>query len=170
EWLEGHDLSRVLGGRLDVTLAAHQGKTEPPIEIGDAIIMARRIASALSTLHQHGITHRDVKPANIFLVDGRPDQSKLIDLGGAAQRDAQRLTATGALVGTPAYMAPEQVRSEESVGPASDVWALGCVLYECLVGAPAFRAEHLMALLAKILLDPPPQISGIRKIPSAINE
>lgn len=168
EWLDGQDLRQFFGARSNATLPARRS-LEPLLSTADALILVRRMASALSELHRHGVIHRDVKPGNIFLVGGDVTRAKLLDLGAAALRDANPLTMTGALVGTPAYMAPEQVRGGDDVGPAADVWALGCVLYECLAGVPAFRAQHVMALLAKILLDPPPSIAGIRRdLPAAL--
>jgi tetratricopeptide (TPR) repeat protein len=169
EWLDGRDLRAALVQRTnDVTLAA---KAAPPshFEIADVVAFARRIASALGELHRHGVVHRDVKPANLFLEDGDLRRAKLVDLGAAAVLEGPRkLTMTGGLVGTPAYMAPEQVRATEGVTPAADVWALGCVLYECLTGGPAFRAQHMVALLAKILLDPPPSLDPRRGVPESL--
>ena len=169
EWLDGRDLRATLVQRTnDVTLAA---KAAPPshFEIADVVAFARRIASALGELHRHGVVHRDVKPANLFLEDGDLRRVKLVDLGAAAVLEGPRkLTMTGGLVGTPAYMAPEQVRATEGITPAADVWALGCVLYECLTGGPAFRAQHMVALLAKILLDPPPSLDPRRGVPESL--
>ncbi len=169
EWLDGRDLRAALVRRTDdVTLAA---KAAPPsqFEIADVVAFARRIASALGELHRHGVVHRDVKPANLFLEDGDLRRAKLVDLGAAAVLEGPRkLTMTGGLVGTPAYMAPEQVRATEGVTPAADVWALGCVLYECITGGPAFRAQHMVALLAKILLDPPPSLDPRRGVPESL--
>ncbi|MEQ9652783.1 MAG: serine/threonine-protein kinase, partial [Sandaracinaceae bacterium] len=161
EWLEGQDLRGFLGTRSDDTLASGR-PTAGFLAPGDALVLARRVASALAALHDQGIVHRDIKPANLFLVGGDVGQVKLLDLGAAAVHDARPLTMTGVLVGTPAYMAPEQVRAESRVGATADVWGLGCVLYECLTGTPAFRAQHVMALLAKILLDEPPSIHAAR--------
>jgi tetratricopeptide (TPR) repeat protein len=170
EWLEGQDLRAFFGARSDVTVPARRA-IDPLLSIDGALTLTRRIASALAELHRHGVVHRDVKPANIFLVDGDVAKAKLVDLGAAALRDAEALTMTGALVGTPAYMAPEQVRAESAVGPAADLWSLGCVLYEALAGVPAFRSQHVMALLAKILLDPPPSIaSGRPDLPPSVRE
>ena len=169
EWLDGRDLRAVLAQRTnDVTLAAKAAPTSH-FEIADVVAFARRIASALGELHRHGVVHRDVKPANLFLEDGDLRRAKLVDLGAAAVLEGPRkLTMTGGLVGTPAYMAPEQVRATEGVTPAADVWALGCVLYECLTGGPAFRAQHMVALLAKILLDPPPSLDPRRGVPESL--
>lgn len=169
EWLQGQDLRAFLGAHADVTVPSGRA-LEPLLSTANALTLTRRMASALAELHRNGVVHRDVKPANIFLPGGDVQRAKLLDLGAAALRDAQPLTMTGALVGTPAYMAPEQVRADEAVGPAADVWSLGCVLYECLAGVPAFRSQHVMALLAKILLDPPPSIAARRDLPAALRE
>lgn len=169
EWLEGMDLRAKLGATHERTLPARRAHA-PVMETRDALAIAERIASALGELHRHGIVHRDVKPGNVFLVDGRADRAKLLDLGAAAAGDGRHLTATGMLVGTPAYMAPEQVRAEGEVGPAADVWSTGCVLYECLTGTPAFRANHVMALLARILIDDPPSLAAARPdLPPALH-
>jgi hypothetical protein len=86
---------------------------------------------------------------------------KVLDFGIAWQSGAtSRLTQTGSILGTPGYMAPEQARAEREVGPPTDVFALGCVLFECLTGEPAFQGEHLVALLAKLLLEEPPRLLG----------
>ncbi|MCB9622407.1 MAG: protein kinase [Sandaracinus sp.] len=168
EWLEGHDLRTHLSRRGDATLPARSAPAAL-FHVDEVVALARRVASALAELHRQGIVHRDVKPANLFLVDGDPTRVKLLDLGAAAVVEAERrLTMTGGLVGTPAYMAPEQVRASDGITPAADVWALGCVLYECLTGAPAFRAQHMVALLAKILLDPVPTLDPRHEVPGAL--
>ena len=168
EWLEGRDLRAALAQRSDATLPAKALPTSS-FETADVVAFARRVASALGELHRHGVVHRDVKPANVFLEGSDLRRAKLVDLGAAAILDGpRRLTMTGGLVGTPAYMAPEQVRATEGVTPAADVWALGCVIYECLTGGPAFRAQHLVALLAKIRLDPPPSLDPRRGVPESL--
>ncbi len=170
EWLEGIDLRVLLGRRGDLTMPAGR-PSMPVVELRDALVIAERVASALGELHRHGIVHRDVKPGNVFLVGGRPERAKLLDLGAAALGEGDHLTATGMLVGTPAYMAPEQVRAEGAVGPSADVWSVGCLLYECLTGFPAFRGNHVMALLARILLDEPPSLAAARPdLPAAVHE
>jgi eukaryotic-like serine/threonine-protein kinase len=143
EWLEGESLARRLG--------------RGPLPIGEAIALARQLALGLAAVHAAGIAHRDVKPANVILRDGAG--ACLVDFGLALHPGAPTLTAAGAVVGTPGYLAPEQVRGGSScggeVGPAADVFALGCVLYECLAGRPAFEAEELEALYTQILLGEP---------------
>jgi serine/threonine-protein kinase len=106
--------------------------------------------------------HRDVKPSNLFLVRGDAADVRLLDFGLARGKDGLRVTKTGALVGTPGYMAPEQVRGEARIGPRADVFALGAVLFECLAGRPAFFAEDAVQVLAKILLEEPPLAAEVR--------
>ncbi|MBX3271664.1 MAG: protein kinase [Sandaracinaceae bacterium] len=166
EWLEGRDLRAKLGGQRDATLPEDARSRFP---IADVVALGRRIAAALGELHRHGVVHRDVKPGNVFCVNDDLREAKLLDLGAVTIADADRLTRTGLLVGTPAYMAPEQVRAEEAATPAADVWSLGAVLYECITGRPAFRAQHMVAVLAKIVLDEPPSLAAARQdLPAAL--
>jgi eukaryotic-like serine/threonine-protein kinase len=150
EWLEGESLSQRLQ-RAALTTAQSIG-------------LARRIAEALGVAHERGIVHRDVKPSNLFLPDGDLDRVKVLDFGVARITDATRAssTRTGMLIGTPGYMAPEQVRGDKDVGPRADVFAVGCLLFECLTGRAAFVSEHLMAVLAKILLEDAPRVRDLR--------
>src|SRR6185369_4283151 len=98
--------------------------------------------------------HRDIKPSNLFLPRGRIAEAKLLDFGLARRVDSRRLTqGGGAIMGTPMYMSPEQARGEMEIGPRADVFSLGCVLFECLTGHPAFSGPTVMAVLAKICLD-----------------
>lgn len=132
--------------------------------------MARRIASALGAVHDRGAVHRDVKPANVFLVAGDPAQSKLLDLGIALrQLRTVALTRTGTLLGTVGYMAPEQAHGWRDLDARVDIFALGCVLFECLTGRPAFRGEHVVAIMAKILLEDAPRVRTIRpELPESV--
>ncbi|MCA9625291.1 MAG: serine/threonine protein kinase [Myxococcales bacterium] len=133
-----------------------------PLSVADTVVVGRRLAGGLAALHAAGLVHRDVKPSNVFLCDEAPALARLIDFGLTLDLDARtRLTATGALLGTPGYMAPEQVRGDE-VGPEADVFGLGCVIHECLVGAPAFEAEETEVLLSKLLLESPPSLAELR--------
>ncbi len=146
EWLEGETLARRLG--------------RGPLSIEDTITLARRIAEALGAAHASGVVHRDVKPSNLFLVDGRVDRVKVVDFGLARQRDGETIearTRSGTLLGTPGYMAPEQARGERSVGPPADVFALGCVMYECLTGARAFPGGNVVAVLSNLLAGKSPR-------------
>jgi eukaryotic-like serine/threonine-protein kinase len=145
EWLEGEDLAvRLARGRLSC---------EEGLDLGVAV------AEALGTLHDRGIVHRDLKPSNIFLVGGRIDGVKLLDLGIARAESSTRKTATGTLLGTVSYMAPEQARGASDLDARADVFALGCVLFELLTGAPPFAGIQAMSILTKILFEPTPRLS-----------
>ena len=176
EWLEGFDLSRRLRDvRVDrfATLPARRAAggmaTELPgserpgngLPVGEVVVMARRLASALGEVHAHGVVHRDLKPENIFLLDGDLTRAKLIDFGIARGLGPAALTDVGMVIGTPYYMAPEQVRGEE-VGPAADVWGLGGVLYEALAGQPPFTASHPLGVMARIVVDEPAPLATLR--------
>lgn len=128
----------------------------------EVLTLLSRVADTLALAHGRGIIHRDIKPSNLFLRNGRFDQVTLLDFGVARTRTSTSLTNTGSMVGTPAYMAPEQVRYQESVRECADIFALGCVVMECLTGTAVFKAAHVMAILAKILLHDPPRLHDIR--------
>ena len=149
EWLDGEDLSlRLRGDGLDAR---------------DALVLATRVAEALGAAHDRGIVHRDIKPSNLFLIDGDPARVKVLDFGVARWEMADDgVTRTGAAVGTPRYMAPEQARGSRDVDVRADVFALGCVLFECLAGRPAFKGANQGAVLAKILLEDAPKLSSVR--------
>ena len=146
ELLQGEDLGTALGrrGRLNAVRGVQ---------------MLLPIAHALHTAHAKGIVHRDIKPDNIFLVDmgGGNVQPKLVDFGIAklGQPTNQRLTALGSLVGTPAYMSPEQARGEE-VDHRADIWAFTLVLYEAITATLPFDCENYHATLRAIIEDAPP--------------
>jgi tetratricopeptide (TPR) repeat protein len=147
EWLDGESLSH----RLRAGVAAR-----------DAIAAIRRVAEALGAAHDLGVVHRDVKPSNLFLPHGDLEQIKVLDFGVARITQADQFsTRTGIMIGTPGYMAPEQARGDRGVGPRADVFALGCVLFEALTGAPPFTGDHMMAVLAKILLDEAPRLAEL---------
>jgi predicted ATPase len=148
EWLEGVDLADHL---------ANRGALSPD----EAVRIARHAADALAVAHARGVVHRDIKPSNIFLADGRVDRLRLLDFGVARLPRASTNTRAGAVIGTPGYMAPEQARGEQDVDPRADVFALGCVLFECLTGRPVFVADHPMALLAKIIIEEAPELRSL---------
>jgi len=145
EWLEGEDLLSVLSRRR--------------LSVPEVLMLGSRIASAMGAVHAQGVVHRDLKPSNIFLVDGKLDQPKILDFGIAYYSDATRVTAAGTVVGTPSYMAPEQARSGGKVDATADIFSLGCLLFECLTGEPPFIAEHLVAVLAKVVFEEAPRAS-----------
>jgi serine/threonine-protein kinase len=161
--LEGEDLAT----RLERTGA---------LEWGAALRILEETASALAAAHTLGIVHRDLKPANIFLArrQGSAERATILDFGLAkniAAMEDVRLTATGAGLGTPLYMSPEQARGND-VDLRTDVYALGCVLYEMLTGSPPFEGPTLTAVIARILTDPPPTLSENtrRALPAGLDE
>jgi hypothetical protein len=156
EWAEGETLAH----RLD----------RAGVDRREAVRIGLQLARALGALHAAGIVHRDLKPANVMLVAGG-ERLQLVDLGIARRTGpGPRLTRSGALVGTAGYMAPEQARGDAVIDGRADLFALGCVLHECLTGAPAFRGDSLLALRAKVLLhDPPPVAQLVPETPAALD-
>jgi tetratricopeptide (TPR) repeat protein len=161
EWIEAEALAaRLLRGRLSL---------EQSLTIG------RRIAEALRVAHQARVVHRDVKPSHILLVDGHPDQAKLIDFGIAVRADApghaERVTTAGWLVGSCPYMSPELATGVREPGPRGDVFSLGCVLFECLTGRCAYQGASSTAILARIVWEDPPRVADLaREIPAAVDQ
>jgi tetratricopeptide (TPR) repeat protein len=139
-----------------------------PLDVPSTVSIATRLADALGHAHARGIMHRDVKPSNVLLREDSLDSAMLIDFG-LARSGADELTRTGALVGTPTYMAPEQIRSTD-VSPAVDVFALGCVIYECLAGVSPFAAKGSTAVLARVLFDEPVPLGSVVDVPASLAE
>jgi len=133
------------------------------LSLRDALCIARGVSSALEHAHAHGIVHRDIKPENILLADGQP---LVADFGiaRAPQAETERLTATGLSLGTPAYMSPEQATGESVVDARTDIYSLGCVLYEMLAGEPPFTGVNPQVVIAKRMTSPAPDIRSIRDI------
>src|SRR5262249_36434455 len=112
--------------------------------VAEVLRIGREIAEGLAAAHKRGLIHRDIKPSNIWLESGRV---KILDFGLArAVRDDVRLTQSGVVVGTPAYMSPEQARGE-AVDARCDLFSLGCVLYECCTGHRPFEGPDTMSTL-----------------------
>jgi serine/threonine protein kinase len=129
----------VLGKSLADLLQEHGRFT-----VVEAVRVLAQVAAALEATHAAGIVHRDVKPSNVLIARG--GSVRLTDFGLARALDSSRFTATGSALGTPAYMSPEQCSGKEA-GPATDLYALGCVAHELLAGSPPFKAEAPLALL-----------------------
>jgi serine/threonine-protein kinase len=143
---------------------------EKQLPVDEAVRMAIDVAEALHAAHQQGVIHRDVKPANILLSGGRP---LVADFGIALAVSAAgggRLTETGLSMGTPYYMSPEQASADRDPSATSDVYSLGCVLYEMLVGEPPYTGGSAQAVLAKILTEDARAATRIRpSIPTNID-
>ncbi len=132
------------GGGLDTCLNA------TPLPQKEAASLVETLARAVQAAHEKGVVHRDLKPANVLLAeDGAP---KITDFGLARKLDEAGLTASGAVMGTPSYMAPEQAGGKsKEIGPARDVYALGAILYECLTGRPPFKGPTTLDTLTQVL-------------------
>jgi len=135
---------------------------EKQLPIADAVRIATEVAGALDYAHRHGVIHRDIKPENILLHDGR---ALVADFGialAASRAGGTRITETGMSLGTPTYMSPEQAMGERDITAKSDVYALGCVTYEMLVGDPPFTGSTAQAVVAKVLTEKPTPPSKFR--------
>ena len=136
---------------------------EKQLPLDEALRLTRQLADALGYAHRLGIVHRDLKPENVLLEAGH---AVLTDFGIAmavTAAGAERLTNTGIVVGTPAYMSPEQAVGDSRVDARSDVYALGCILYEMLAGEPPFTGANAQAVIARKSLSVPPPLSVIRE-------
>ena len=156
EWLDGEDLrARLVRG---------------PLAVGEAVTLGTRVAEALGVAHARGIVHRDLKPSNLLLPGGRIDRVKVLDFGIAQREGRTKLTQTGTLIGTPGYTAPEQARAGGRIDARADVFALGCVLFECLTGIPPFEGDTTAAILAKILFGAAPRVSELwPEVPESVD-
>ena len=146
EWCDGGSL----GNKLEAG----------PLPARDAATIVEKLADAVQCAHEKGVIHRDLKPTNILLTgDGT---AKIADFGLAKKVDATEQTRSGAVMGTPNYMAPEQARGERA-GPPADIYALGAILYKCLTGGPPFEAESGMQTLLQVLNDEPVLPSNLQR-------
>jgi len=147
QWMEGENLAQRLA--------------RGPLSIEETMSVARHAGGALAAAHRRGIVHRDVKPSNIFLEQGELDRLKLLDFGVARFDSERGNTLEGALIGTPAYMSPEQARGRLDIDARTDVFSLGAVLFKCIAGTTPFVARDRTALLMKILIEEAPRLRSI---------
>jgi predicted ATPase len=153
-----------IDGQLFVSMRLIQGSNlqavlaDGPLEPARAVRVIEQVATALHAAHEVGLLHRDVKPSNILL--DKNDFAYLIDFGIARAADDTRLTKTGNTIGTFAYVAPERLGQQGSEDARADIYALACVLYECLTGSPPFSGDDMAWLIAAHLSIPPPQPSA----------
>src|SRR3954470_3210106 len=143
---------------------------ERQLPIDDAIRIARETADALDYAHRHGIIHRDIKPENILLTE---EHALVADFGIchalAPSESGERLTETGVVVGTPAYMSPEQAAGERSLDARTDIYSLAVVLYEMLAGEPPYTGPTAQAILARRVSEPAPSVLRLRpEVPDSI--
>jgi len=137
--------------------------------VNSCLVLMKSVAATVGALHEAGYVHRDLKPGNILL--DQFDTPKVADFGLVKSLDeVTRMTASGLVCGTPAYMSPEQARGEgKNVDPRSDVWALGAVLYETLAGEPPFKADNALKLMLRITKEQPRKLSiANRKVPADV--
>jgi serine/threonine-protein kinase len=159
EHLRGLDLKEVINrrGQLPIT---------------EAVDFLLQACDAVAEAHSLGIVHRDLKPSNLFLTE-RPDGtplvkvldfgiSKALNSGNIGETSKHQMTASAAIMGSPQYMSPEQIRSSKNVDARADVWALGTILHELLAGSPAYVADTVPGLLAMIVADAPPPVTQSR--------
>jgi tRNA A-37 threonylcarbamoyl transferase component Bud32/tetratricopeptide (TPR) repeat protein len=143
-----HDIQSTDDGRLFIVMAYYEGQTlkqrlaAGPLTVQDALAVATQVADGLARAHAAGVVHRDIKPGNVILTE---DAVKIVDFGLAKFADSLQLTQVGALMGTVAYMSPEQLRGHEATAQ-SDVWAVGVMLYEMLSGHPPFQGGYAEAI------------------------
>src|SRR5690242_6281992 len=143
---------------------------ETQLPIADAVGIAREVAEALAYAHSRGVVHRDVKPENILLESGH---ALLADFGVASAigGETRRLTDSGIAVGTPTYMSPEQGAAERQLDGRSDIYSLGCVLYEMLAGEPPFTGPTVQAIVARRFTGDIPRLSTVRPAtPQAVED
>ena len=158
EYIDGEDFGTLL-------------EREGALSIARSIRIARQVASGLATAHAAGVVHRDLKPENVMLVkaaDGG-DVAKLLDFGIAKVQQEDKLTRTGAVLGTPAYMAPEQARGGSTIDHRCDVYALGAMIYRAVTGRPAFGGEDAGRTLTSVIWDEPERPKTLRRdLPDAL--
>ncbi len=153
------------GGKTFLAMAYVEGESledrigKGPLPLRDALEIGRQVAEGLEAALERGVVHRDIKPANI-MVDAK-GRATILDFGLARLAEASKLTRQGQTLGTAAYMSPEQLQGGD-VDQRTDIWALGCVLYEMVAGVRAFKGQYEQALAYEIVQEEPEQLTGVR--------
>jgi serine/threonine protein kinase len=167
-----YDAGEADDGLLYIAMACIEGRDLKSLLAEDGTLPVRRalrvvgqIGAALDAAHARGLVHRDVKPANILVADG--DRAYLSDFGVAKELSSNGTTRTGSFIGTIDYCAPEQIEGRD-VDARTDVYALACVLYECLAGEPPFARPSEVAVLNAHLHAPPPRLTRAADVPPAL--
>jgi len=143
-----------------------EGERQLPID--EALRITREVASALDYAHRQRVVHRDIKPENILFQEGN---AMVADFGiGKALTGTAGVTQTGLAIGTPAYMSPEQAGGEQDIDGRSDIYSLGCVLYEMLSGEVPFTGPTAQAIMSKRFLSPVPHVKAMRDVPEGLDE
>jgi peroxiredoxin/predicted Ser/Thr protein kinase len=147
EWLDGESLATKL--------------ERAPLGVAEAVRVAREVARGLAAAHAAGVVHRDIKPSNVLVA--KDGAVKVLDFGVARPNEnlVDALTRTGELVGTPAYMAPEQARTDRKIDHRTDLFALGCLMFRCIMGRRVFQGDDVMELLQNVILCEPPRLEGV---------
>jgi len=141
------------------------------LPVAEAVQITREVADALSYAHRHDVVHRDIKPENILLEAGHAVVSDFGIARAITAAGEEKLTGTGIAVGTPAYMSPEQAAASARVDERSDIYSLGCVLYEMLADEPPFTGPSAESIVRQHLAAAPPRVSAMRAaVPPAIEE
>ncbi len=160
-----HDIDQTDDGQLFIVMDYYSGESlkariaRGPLKVEEAISTAIQVSSGLQSAHEQRIVHRDIKPANILIThDG---VAKIVDFGLAKLRGRTKLTREGASMGTIEYMSPEQSRGEE-IDHRTDIWSLGCVMYEMLAGHPPFKGDYEQAIVYSILNAQPEPVTSLR--------
>nr|WP_050434078.1 serine/threonine-protein kinase [Chondromyces crocatus] len=156
EWLDGVDLRTWLA--------------RSALKIADALALVTRVGDALAEAHARGLVHGALTPTNLFLPGGNASDVKLLDLGSARGAARPLVTTSGLAPGGPLYLSPEQAQGDPSIDARSDVFSLGCVLYECLAGRPAFDGAYALAATAKVVFAIPPSVRRlVAEVPAPVD-
>ncbi|HEV8613829.1 MAG TPA: protein kinase, partial [Gemmatimonadales bacterium] len=162
------------GGMLFYVMPNMEGRSlrerleaEKQLPLDEALRITREVATALDYAHRNRVVHRDIKPENILFQEGN---AMVADFGiGKALSDASGVTQTGLAIGTPAYMSPEQASGEHEIDGRSDIYSLGCVLFEMLTGEVPFTGPNAQAIMSKRFLSPVPHVKAVRDVPEGID-